>query len=126
MLQTHTDKEWGQSGVLFTNAEYVHSASIAAYGGAAAIEGYWFEGLIPGTAAKFEIGVPYFAAESGAFGEATKLFNTAAPGITLNAPLSDTISTCTWYAWLGMTSTAFMAAMWLVVPLWSSTATVPT
>ena len=109
VLQTHSDKEWGQSGVLFGEGEYTHGASIGAYGGAAAIEGYWFEGLIPGTAAKFEIGVPYFAAESGAFGEATKLFNTAAPGLTLSAPLSDTISTYTWYAWLGQDYDGFNA-----------------
>ena len=101
VLQTHTDKEWGSSGVLFNDGEYIHGASVNAYGGAPTIEGYWFESLIPGTAATFQIGVPYFAAESGGFGEATKLFNTAAPGITLSAPLSDTISTYTWYAWLG-------------------------
>ena len=101
VLQTHTDKEWGKSGVLFTDDEYVHGASINAYGGAPAIEGYWFESFIPGTGATFQIGVPYFAAESGGFGEATKLFNTAAPGITLSAPFTDNISTYTWYAWLG-------------------------
>ena len=109
VLQTHTDKEWGKSGVLFTDTEYVHGASINAYGGAPAIEGYWFESLIPGTAATFQIGVPYFAAESGGFGEATKLFNTAAPGIILSAPLSDAISTYTWYAWLGQDYDGFQA-----------------
>ena len=104
VLQTHVDKEWGQSGVLFGRLhkdEYTHAAVNGAYGGAMTVEGYWLEGLIPGTAAKFEIGVPYFAAESGSFGEATKLFNIAAPGVTLSAPLSDTISTYTWYSWLG-------------------------
>ena len=104
VLQTHVDKEWGQSGVLFGRLhkdEYTHAAVNGAYGGAMTVEGYWLEGLIPGTAAKFEIGVPYFAAESGSFGEATKLFNIAAPGVTLSAPFSDTISTYTWYSWLG-------------------------
>ena len=72
VLQTHVDKEWGQSGVLFGRLhkdEYTHAAVNGAYGGAMTVEGYWLEGLIPGTAAKFEIGVPYFAAESGSFGE---------------------------------------------------------
>ena len=101
VAQIHADKEWGQSGVLFHDGEYSHGQGIAAYGGAFAVEGYWFEGLIPGTAAKFEVGVPYFSAEFGGFGDATKIFNTAAPGATLSAPLSDTVSTYTWYAWLG-------------------------
>ena len=101
VVQLHADKEWGQSGVLFNDGEYTHGASIGAYGGAMTVEGYWFEGLIPGTAAKFEIGVPYMNAEFGGWGESNKIFNTAAPGITLNAPFSDTISTYTWYAWLG-------------------------
>ena len=101
VAQIHADKEWGQSGVLFNDGEYLHGQGAAAYGGAFAVEGYWFEGLIPGTAAKFEIGVPYIIAEFGGFGDATKIFNTAAPGVTLSAPFSDTITTYTWYAWLG-------------------------
>ena len=101
VAQIHADKEWGQSGVLFSDADYTHGQGFSAYGGAFAVEGYWFEGLIPGTAAKFEIGFPYFSAEFGGFGDATKIFNTAAPGLTLSAPFSDTISTYAWYAWLG-------------------------
>ena len=92
VLHTIVDKEWGGGGVLFGNG-----AATAAYGGSAAIEGYWFEGLIPGTAAKFEIGVPYINGDAGDL----RIFNTAAPGITLNTPFSDTISNFTWYAWLG-------------------------
>ena len=104
VVSTIVDKEWGQSGVLFGRLhkdEYTHATATGAYGGAMTIEGYWLEGLIPGTAAKYEIGVPYMAAESGSFGEATKILNTAVAGVTLSAPLSDTISTYTWYAWLG-------------------------
>ena len=101
VAQIHADKEWGQSGVLFTDGDYTHGQGIGAYGGAFAVEGYWFEGLIPGTAAKFEIGFPYISAEFGGFGDATKILNTAVPGLTLSAPFSDTISTYTWYAWLG-------------------------
>ena len=98
VLHTIVDKEWGRGGVLFGHGgDYTNSASTAAYGGAAAIEGYWFEGLIPGTAAKFEIGVPYINGDAGDL----RIFNTAAPGITLNTPLSGTISNYTWYAWLG-------------------------
>lgn len=101
VAQVHADKEWGQSGVLFNDGEYSHGQAIGAYGGAFAVEGFWFEGLIPGTAARFELGFPYFSAEFGGFGDATKIFNTAAPGVTLSAPFSDTITTYTWYAWLG-------------------------
>ena len=101
VAQVHADKEWGKAGVLFNDGEYLHGQSLAAYGGAFAVEGYWFEGLIPGTAAKFEIGFPYMSAEFGGFHDATKIFNTAAPGVTLSAPISDTITTYTWYAWLG-------------------------
>ena len=105
VMQTHVDKEWGQEGTLFGRFQpfddYTHTAGNGAYGGAMSIEGFWFESLIPGTAATFQVGVPYFAAESGSFGEATKVFNIAAPGVTLSAPFSDTISTYTWYAWLG-------------------------
>ena len=101
VLQIHGDREWGQSGVLFTNEHDKYSGSVGAYGGVLTLEGSWFEGLIPGTAAKFEIGIPYMNAEFGGWGESNKIFNTAAPGITLSAPFSDTISTYTWYAWLG-------------------------
>jgi hypothetical protein len=101
VVQVHGDREWGQSGVLFTNEHDKYSGSIGAYGGVLTLEGSWFEGLIPGTAAKFEIGIPYMNAEFGGWGESNKIFNTAAPGITLSAPFSDTISTYTWYAWLG-------------------------
>ena len=101
VAQVHADKEWGQSGVLFNDGEYSHGQGLAAYGGAFTVEGYWFEGLIPNTAAKFEIGFPYISAEFGGFGDATKILNTAVPGLTLSAPFSDTISTYTWYAWLG-------------------------
>ena len=86
------DKAWGLD---------TYEISIGSYGGKFAIEGYWIEGLIPGTAAKFELGVPYFAAESGGWAAANKIFNTAAPGATLRAPLSDTINTYTWFSWLG-------------------------
>lgn len=101
VAQVHADKEWGKSGVLFNDFEYSHGQAAAAYGGAFAVEGFWFEGLLPGTAAKFELGFPYFSAEFGGFSDATKIFNTAAPGVTLSAPFSDTISTYTWFAWLG-------------------------
>ena len=101
VAQVHADKEWGGSGVLFNDIEYTHGQGWAAYGGAFAVEGFWFEGLIPGTAAKFELGFPYFSAEFGGFGDATKIFNTAAPGVTISAPFSDTIDTYTWYTWLG-------------------------
>ena len=101
VLVTHVDKEWGGSGVLFTDGEYAHGAAIGAYGGAMTVEGFWLEGLIPGTAATFQLGVPYPNAEFGGWGESNKIFNTAAPAITVNAPFSDTISTYTWYAWLG-------------------------
>ena len=101
VLNTHVDKEWGGAGVLFSNAEYAHGAAIGAYGGAATVEGFWLEGLIPGTAATFQIGVAYPNAEFGGWGESNKIFNTAAPAITISTPFSDTISTYTWYAWLG-------------------------
>ena len=101
VAQVHADKEWGQSGVLFNDGEYSHGQGLAAYGGAFTVEGFWFEGLIPGTAARFEIGFPYFNAEFGGWGQSNKIFNTAAPGLTISAPFSDTISTYTWYAWLG-------------------------
>ena len=90
VAQTFFDKQWG-----------VGSATIGAYGGALAVEGYWIEGLIPGTAAKFELGVPYMAAESGGWAAANKILNTAIPGATLRTPLSDTINTYTWFAWIG-------------------------
>ena len=86
-----SDKQWGAGSARIQSA----------YGGSPFVEGYWIEGLIPGTAAKFELGVPYFAAESGGWGAANKIFNTAAPGATLSAPLSDTISTYTWFALTG-------------------------
>ena len=104
VVSTIVDKEWGQSGVLFGRLhkdEYTHAAPAGAYGGAMTVEGYWLEGLIPGTAAKYEIGVPYMSAESGSFGESTKILNTAIAGVTLRTPLSDAINTYTWYAWLG-------------------------
>ena len=101
VAQIHADKAWGQSGVLFNDIDFTRGQGAAAYGGAFTVEGYWFEGLIPGTAAKFEIGFPYIKAEFGGFGDASKIFNTAAPGITLSAPFSDTITTYTWYARLG-------------------------
>ena len=86
------DKQWGVG---------TYEIGVGAYGGRLAAEGYWLEGLIPGTAAKFEIGVPYMAAESGGWTAANKILNTAVPGVTLSAPLSDTISTYTWFAWIG-------------------------
>lgn len=104
VVSTIVDKEWGQSGALFGRFhpdEYTHAAPVGAYGGAMTVEGYWLEGLIPGTAAKYEIGVPYMAAESGSFGESTKILNTALAGVTLSTPLSDAIDTYTWFGWLG-------------------------
>ena len=92
VVQTHVDQQWGMQ---------TYNIGVGAYSGAFVIEGYWLEGLIPGTAAKFQIGVPYFAAESGGWAAANKIFNTAAPGATLSAPLSDTISTYTWFSWIG-------------------------
>ena len=92
VTQTHVDQQWGMG---------TYNIGVGAYTGAFVIEGYWLEGLIPGTAAKFQIGVPYFAAESGGWAAANKIFNTAAPGATLSAPLSDTISTYTWFSWIG-------------------------
>ena len=90
VAQTFFDKQWG-----------VGSATIGAYGGALAVEGFWIEGLIPGTAAKFELGVPYMAAESGGWAAANKILNTAIPGATIRTPLSDAIDTYTWFAWIG-------------------------
>ncbi len=92
VTQSHVDQQWGMR---------TYNIGVGAYSGAFVIEGYWIEGLLPGTAAKFELGVPYFAAESGGWAAANKIFNTAAPGATLSAPLSDTISTYTWFAWIG-------------------------
>ena len=92
VVQTHVDQQWGVE---------TYQIAIGSYSGNFTIEGYWIEGLIPGTAAKFELGVPYFAAESGGWAAANKIFNTAAPGATLSAPLSDTISTYTWFSWIG-------------------------
>ena len=92
VTQTHVDQQWGRQ---------TYNIGVGAYSGSFMIEGYWLEGLIPGTAAKFQIGVPYFAAESGGWAAANKIFNTAAPGATLSAPLSDTISTYTWFSWIG-------------------------
>ena len=92
VTQSHVDQQWGRN---------TYKIGVGAYSGAFVIEGYWIEGLLPGTAAKFELGVPYFAAESGGWAAANKIFNTAAPGATLSAPLSDTISTYTWFAWIG-------------------------
>lgn len=90
VTQMFSDKQWG-----------VEPARIQSAGGSPFVEAYWIEGLIPGTAAKFELGNPYFAAESGGWGAANKIFQTAAPGATLSAPLSDTINTYTWFAWTG-------------------------
>ena len=90
VTQMFSDKQWG-----------VEPARIQSGGGSPFVEAYWIEGLIPGTAAKYEIGNPYFAAESGGWGAANKIFNTAAPGATLSVPLSDAISTYTWFAWTG-------------------------
>ena len=41
---------------------------------------------------------------------ANKIFNTAAPGATLSAPLSDTISTYTWFSWLASDLDGYYAA----------------
>lgn len=101
VLVTHVDKEWGGAGVLFNNADYTHAAAMHAYGGAMTVEGFWVEGLIPGTAATFQLGVPYPSAEFGGWGESNKILNAAVPALTISAPFSDTISTYTWYAWLG-------------------------
>lgn len=92
VTQSHVDQQWGMQ---------TYNIGVGAYSGSFVVEGYWIEGLIPGTAAKFELGVPYFAAESGGWAAANKIFNTAAPGLTLSAPLSDTISTYTWFSWIG-------------------------
>ena len=92
VVQTHVDQQWGVE---------TYQIGVGAYSGNFTIEGYWIEGLLPGTAAKFELGVPYFAAESGGWAAANKIFNTAAPGATLSVPLSDTISTYTWFSWIG-------------------------
>ena len=92
VTQSHVDQQWGRN---------TYKIGVGAYSGSFVVEGYWIEGLIPGTAAKFELGVPYFAAESGGWAAANKIFNTAAPGATLSAPLSDTISTYTWFSWIG-------------------------
>ena len=92
VTQSHVDQQWGMQ---------TYNIGVGAYSGSFVIEGYWIEGLLPGTAAKFQIGVPYFAAESGGWAAANKIFNTAAPGATLSAPLSDTISTYTWFSWIG-------------------------
>ena len=92
VTQSHVDQQWGRQ---------TYNIGVGAYSGSFVVEGYWIEGLIPGTAAKFEMGVPYMAAESGGWAAANKILNTAVPGITLSAPLSDTISTYTWFAWIG-------------------------
>ena len=92
VTQSHVDQQWGRG---------TYNIGVGAYSGSFVVEGYWIEGLIPGTAAKFELGVPYFAAESGGWAAANKIFNTAAPGATLSAPLSDNISTYTWFSWIG-------------------------
>ena len=92
VTQSHVDQQWGMQ---------TYNIGVGAYSGSFVVEGYWIEGLIPGTAAKFELGVPYFAAESGGWAAANKIFNTAAPGATLSAPLSDTINTYTWFSWIG-------------------------
>ena len=92
VTQSHVDQQWGMQ---------TYNIGVGAYSGSFVVEGYWIEGLIPGTAAKFELGVPYFAAESGGWAAANKIFNTAAPGATLSAPLSDAISTYTWFSWIG-------------------------
>ena len=92
VTQSHVDQQWGRQ---------TYNIGVGAYSGSFVVEGYWIEGLLPGTAAKFELGVPYFAAESGGWAAANKIFNTAAPGATISAPLSDAISTYTWFAWIG-------------------------
>ena len=92
VTQSHVDQQWGMQ---------TYNIGVGAYTGSFVVEGYWIEGLIPGTAAKFELGVPYFAAESGGWAAANKIFNTAAPGATLSTPLSDRISTYTWFSWIG-------------------------
>ena len=92
VTQSHVDQQWGMQ---------TYNIGVGAYSGSFVVEGYWIEGLIPGTAAKFELGVPYFAAESGGWAAANKIFNTAAPGATLSTPLSDTINTYTWFSWIG-------------------------
>ena len=92
VTQSHVDQQWGMQ---------TYNIGVGAYSGSFVVEGYWIEGLIPGTAAKFELGVPYFAAESGGWAAANKIFNTAAPGATLSTPLSDRINTYTWFSWIG-------------------------
>lgn len=92
ITQSHVDQQWGMQ---------TYNIGVGAYSGSFVVEGYWIEGLIPGTAAKFQLGVPYFAAESGGWAAANKIFNTAAPGATLSTPLSDRINTYTWFSWIG-------------------------
>ena len=92
VTQSHVDQQWGMQ---------TYNIGVGAYSGSFVVEGYWIEGLLPGTAAKFELGVPYFAAESGGWAAANKIFNTAAPGATLSTPLSSTINTYTWFSWIG-------------------------
>ena len=56
VTQSHVDQQWGRQ---------TYNIGVGAYSGSFVVEGYWIEGLIPGTSAKFEMGVPYMAAESG-------------------------------------------------------------
>lgn len=92
VTQSHVDQQWGMQ---------TYNIGVGAYSGSFVVEGYWIEGLLPGTAAKFQLGVPYIAAESGGWAAANKILNTAVPGATLSTPLSDTISTYMWFAWIG-------------------------
>ena len=92
VTQSHVDQQWGMQ---------TYNIGVGAYSGSFVVEGYWIEGLLPGTAATFQLGVPYIAAESGGWAAANKILNTAVPGATLSTPLSDTISTYMWFAWIG-------------------------
>ena len=92
VTQSHVDQQWGMQ---------TYNIGVGAYSGSFVVEGYWIEGLLPGTAATFQLGVPYFAAESGGWAAANKIFNTAAPGATLSTPLSENIDTYTWFSWIG-------------------------
>ena len=77
VTQMFSDKQWGVGG----------AARIQSWRWlTVAVEAYWIEGLIPGTAAKFELGNPYFAAESGGWGAANKILQHRCSGRNPKCP----------------------------------------
>jgi hypothetical protein len=91
VFDTVTDQAWG--GGAGGNALHIGN-----YQKVINVEQLKFVGLIPNTAATVQAGGLFFEATGL---KSWTLFNMNAAGVTLAAPISDTMSTYTWFAWLG-------------------------